>query len=206
MKAWEVTSMTNFMLAGEAFLAAGFLLGRAPLHASAASFWALAMLFLAASMLVGGLDHGFFEQKGDTRDRMIMQKITWVCGGIMTFFTLLTTRYQFASGGLRVTFIIVGLVQLVIFCFLAVRIHNFLVVIINYTPILIVLLILNTIGISAGSGSWYMIVGILISIAASAFQALAVDIFAPVDRNGLYHIVMMAAVIFLFLASFTLKG
>ena len=72
MKDWEVTSMTNFMLAGETFIAAGFLLGRAPLHASAASFWSLAMLFLAASMLVGGIDHGFFEQKGDTRDRMII--------------------------------------------------------------------------------------------------------------------------------------
>lgn len=206
MKTWEVTAMTNFILAGEAFLAAGFLLGRAPLHASAAGFWALTMLFLAAGMLVGGLDHGFFEQKGDTRGRRIMEKITWVCGGIMTFFTLSTTLYQYASGGLRVAFMIVGLVQLVVFCFLAIRIHNFLVVIINYVPILIVLLILNIIGSSSGSGSWYMIVGILISIAASVLQALAVDVFTPVDRNGLYHIVLMVAVIFLFLAGFTLKG
>lgn len=195
----EVTAITNFLAAGEAFLAAGFLLGRAPLSASAATCWAFATLFLAAGLLAGGLDHGFFEPKGDTRGRMIMQKITWFFVGVTTFFTLLTALYQFAPVGWRLPFIVVGLVQLIIFFFLALRIDNFLVVIINYAPVLIILLILNIVGLSSGSGSWFFIVGILISIAASGVQALGVDRFAPLDRNGLYHIVMMVAIVFLFL-------
>jgi hypothetical protein len=198
MKAWEVTAMTNFAAAGEAFLAAGFLLGRTPFGASAAFFWGLAVLFLAAGLLVGGLDHGFFEQKGNSRGRMIMQKATWICVGITTFFTLLTLLYQFAPVGWRVPIAIIGLVQFLVYCFFAFRIHNYLVVIINYAPILLILLVLNLTGLPSGSGSWWFIIGILISIAASVVQASGVDRFTPLDRNGLYHIVMMVAIVFLF--------
>jgi hypothetical protein len=199
MKAWEVTSITNFVAAGEAFLAAGFLLGRVPPAASAACFWALALLFLAAGLLIGGIDHGFFEQKGDSRSRMIMQKATWICVGLTTFFTLLTALYRFAPAGWRASIIILGLVQFLIFCFFAIRIHKYLVVIINYAPVLLILLVLNIIGLSSGAGSGWFIGGILISILASAFQALGVDRFTPLDRNGLYHVVLMGAVAILFI-------
>ncbi|MBN2086455.1 MAG: hypothetical protein JW748_14645 [Anaerolineales bacterium] len=198
MKTLEITAMTCFIAAGEAFLAAGFLLGRAPLSASASVFWGFTMLFLAAGLLLGGLDHGFFEPKGDTRGRMIMQKATWICTGIMTFFTLLTALYQFAPAGWRIPIQIIGLVQFLIFCFFAIRIHNYLVVIINYAPILLILLVLNIVGLPAGTGSWWFITGILISIIASIVQALGIDHFSPLDRNGLYHVVVMAAMVFLF--------
>ena len=204
MRAWEVTAITNFIAAGEAFLAAGFLLGRAPLSASASGFWGLTMLFLAAGLLAGGIDHGFFEQKGDTRGRMIMQKITRIFIGITTFFTLLTALYQFAPFGWRSPIVIIGLVQFLIFCFFAIRIHNYLVVIINYAPILLILLVLNIIGLPSGSGSWWFIIGFLLSIIASVVQALGVDRFSPLDRNGLYHVVLMAAVAFFFIGGLKL--
>jgi hypothetical protein len=199
MKAWEVTAITNFIAAGEAFLAAGFLLGRTPFSASAAFFWALAVLFLAAGFLFGGLDHGFFEPKGNTRSRMIMQKATWICAGIVTFFTLLTALYQFAPLEWRLPILFLGLVQLLAFCFFAIRTRDFRVVIVNYAPILLILLVLNLFGLVSGSGSWFFIIGILISIAASVLQAMGVDKFSPLDRNGLYHVVLMAAVAFLFI-------
>jgi hypothetical protein len=206
MKSWEVTAITNFILSCEAFLAGGFLLARAPSAPSAGYFWALAILALAAGTLVGGIDHGFFEQKGDTKSRMVMQKATWILTGIMTFLALLTVLYQFANGALRLVFVCVGLVQLVLFAFLAVRIHNFLIVIINYAPVLIALLVLNLIGIGNGTGSWYMVAGVLVSFLAGALQALAVDTFTPVDRNGIYHVVMMAAVALFFLSGLSVKG
>jgi hypothetical protein len=198
MKAWEVTSITNFVAAGEAFLAAGFLLARNGISATAGCFWGLAMLFLALGMLIGGIDHGFFEQKGDSRGRMILQKATWICTGVMTFFTLLTALYRFAPAGWRVPVALIGLAQFLIFCCFAIRIHKYLVVIINYAPVLLILLVLNIVGLASGPGSWWFIAGILISIAASGLQALGVDRFSPVDRNGLYHIILMAAIAFLF--------
>jgi hypothetical protein len=205
MKTLEVTAMTCFLAAGEAFLAAGYLLGRMPLFASASGFWGLTMLFLAAGLLIAGLDHGFFEPRGDTRGRMAMQKATWICTGIMTFFTLLSALYQFAPVDWRLPFIIAGLVQLLVFTVFAIRIHNYLVVIINYAPILLILLILNLFGLPSGSGSCFFITGILISIAASACQALGVDTFSPLDRNGLYHVLLMAALVFFFVGGLALK-
>jgi hypothetical protein len=206
MKPLEISAVTNFALASETFLVAGILIGRAPLTASAAGFWAIALVFFAAGFYAGGVDHGFFEPKGDTRGRMVMQKITWICAGIATFFMLLTLLHQFASGSLRLAFMVVGLVQLAVFSFLSIRIHNFLIVIINYTPVLIGLLVLNVLGICTGSGSWYMIVGILVSIAASALEALSVNPFAPADRDGFFHVLLMVAVAFLFVAGFSLKS
>jgi hypothetical protein len=206
LKAWEVTAMTNFILAGEAFLGAGFLLGRTPFHASSAFFWALALLFFALGTLGGGIDHGFFEPKGDTRGRMIMQKSTWICIGIMTFFSLLTSVYQFAHEGLRGTVILLGIVQFIVFCFFAIRINNYAVVIVNYAPILLILLVLNILGLSSGSGSWSILLGLLISVAASAALAAGSDRFSPLDRSGVYHVLLMAAVVFLFLGGLALKG
>jgi hypothetical protein len=198
MKALEVTAVTNFLAAGEAFLAAGFILGRAPIAASAAAFWSLAMLFLAAGLLAGGLDHGFFEPKGDTLARRIMQKATWVCAGVMTFFTLLTAVYQFAPALCRLPLAILGLAQLAVFCFFALRTRNFLVVILNYAPIMLILLLLNIAGLSSGSGSWWFIAGILVSAAASILQAAGFDRFSPLDRNGAYHVLLMAAILAFF--------
>ncbi len=70
--------------------------------------------------------------------------------------------------------------------------------ILNYAPILLILLALNIVGLPSGSGSWFFIIGILISIFASVIQALGVDRFSPLDHDGLYHVVVMAAVAFLF--------
>jgi hypothetical protein len=206
MKVWEITAVTNFILAGEAFLAAGILLGRVPLAPSAAVFWALAMLFLALGTLLGGLDHGFFEPKGDTRGRKVMQKTTWICTGVLAFFSLQTAAWQFGAEGWRAPAALIGLAQLAAFCYFAIRRDSFLTVILNYAPILLILLALNIAGLPAGKGSWAAVAGLLIAFAASAAQALGVDSFSPVDRNGLYHIVMLAAVAFLFLGGLTLPA
>jgi hypothetical protein len=204
LQAWEITAATDFILAGEGFLAAGFLLGRVPLAPSAALFWALAMLCLALAALLGGLDHGYLEPKGETRARRILQKTTWICIGVMTFFSLLTAAWQFAPESWRTGAVWLGLAQLAVFSFFAVRSDNYLTVILNYAPVLILLLAANTLGLPSGTGSWQILAGLLISTAASTVQALGVDRFSPVDRNGLYHLGMMAATALLFLGGLTL--
>jgi hypothetical protein len=204
MKAWEITAATDFILAGETFLAAGLLLGRAPSAPSAALYWALSMLCMALAALLGGLDHGFLEPKGDSRPRRILQKTTWMFIGGITFFSLQTAAWQFGSAAWRAGAVGIGLLQLAVFCFFALRTGEYLVVILNYAPVLILLLVLNILGLPGGSGSWQIVAGLSISTAASAVQALGIDRFSPVDRNGLYHLGMMAAVILLWLGGLTL--
>jgi hypothetical protein len=206
MKAWEVTSITSFALAGELFFSSGYLLARTRYRLTASFFWAIAMLFFATSILVGGIDHGFFEQKGDSPSRRIILKMTWIPTGMVTFFVLLTAVFQFADGMIRIVAIWVGLGQFIAFFILALRIDEFWIVIANYIPVLILLLVLNAFGIRSGTGSWWMILGVLTTVLASVVQYMGVDAFMPIDRNGLYHIGLMISGVFYFLSGMSLTG
>ena len=92
-----------------------------------------------------------------------------------------------------------GCFSLSVYTLLVLRIDDFLVVILNYVPVMVLLLVMNLIGLKNGTGSWVMIAGILILFAASAIQELGVDVFSPLDRNGLYHLISMAGVLLVFL-------
>jgi hypothetical protein len=89
---------------------------------------------------------------------------------------------------------------------LALGIDSFLVAILNYAPVMLLLLVLNGIGLRRGTGSLGMMAGILILAAGSLVQALKVDVFSPLDRNGLYHVVSMIGVAFLYRGGLRLRA
>jgi hypothetical protein len=189
-----VTSITNFILACEAFFVCGLLWARPKAPRSAAWFWQMAMLALATTALVGGIDHGFFEVFGQIPVRKVIEHTNWFIIGLVTFFVFLTTARQFFEPPGRTYAYAVAGVQLVVYTVLILFVDNFLVVMVNYTPVMLLLLVLSSLGSKRGTGSWPLIAGILLSFAASAVQAAGVDVFSPFDRNSLYHFGMMAAV------------
>lgn len=193
-----VTAVTNFILASEVFLLAGLLLGRKQLVGSAAWLWGMVLVWLGLGALLGGIDHGFIEPLGETPAWVIFQRSYWGVLGLMTLFVLLTTSRQFFPARVQGPILALGLVQLVVYLALEILLGDFLVVILNYAPIMVLFLVFNLIGLKAGTGSWTMIAGVIIMSIASALQALGVDTFSPVDRNGLYHIVAMVGVAFLY--------
>jgi hypothetical protein len=202
----SVTAITNFLWAAEAFLAAGFLLGRVRSLSTAAGFWALAMLFMGIGALVGGIDHGFLEPRGNTPVHRVFEKAKNIAAGILAFFVLLTVGKQFFGAGAQPVFLVVGLVQLGAFIAATLLLESYLVVILGYAPAMILFLVMSILGLEAGTGSWQIIAGLLLSVAASVIQALGVDVFSPLDRNGLYHLMLMAATVFLSLGGLLLKG
>ena len=64
---------------------------------------------------------------------------------------------------------------------------------------------MSFIGLRSGRGSPQMIVGILILFSASGIQAAGVDVFTPLDRNGVYHLVSMIGVAFMYFGGVQLK-
>jgi len=201
----QVTAITNFVWAGETLALGGFLLARAGRVSSAAGWWALALLAMGASALIGGLGHGFFEPEGDTAARRTMDKAKDLSAGAIAFFVLLTAGHQYFGPRAQTIVLVVALVQLAAFAAAAIILDSFLVVIVDYAPPVLLLLVLSIIGLPAGTGSWQMIVGLALAIAASVIQALGVDRFSPLDRNGLYHVVLMVATVFLFLGGLALR-
>jgi hypothetical protein len=196
MNALVVTSITNFILASQVLFLAGMLVRMPKTHFSAAWFWAGAMTLLGVAALIGGIDHGFFEASG--LPRYFIQRSNWIVLGAMTFFVLMTTARQFFSPPVQRLFLILGIVQFAINTVVVLWIDSFLDVILNYAPVMVLLLAMNIIGLKNGSGSWNMIAGIVIVFTASAIQAIGIDIFTPLDRNGLYHVVSMVSAIFLY--------
>jgi hypothetical protein len=201
----ELTAITNFLWASELFLFAGLLLGQRWPHDSAAFLWALVMLAMGVSAFIGGIDHGFFEPKGESASLVVVQKATWIAIGGLTVLIVLTAARQFAPPAWFRCFVGLGLAHLAFFVIAALHARTFAVVVINYAPVIVALLVLNVAGTRHGSGSWQMTLGVALSAVATAAQALGVDMLSPIDRNGLYHIILMVAAVFLFLGGFRLK-
>ncbi|MBN1427996.1 MAG: hypothetical protein JXB07_06395 [Anaerolineae bacterium] len=205
LTALAVTAITNFILAGETFFVSGLLFARSKSPRSAAWFWQIALLLLAISALIGGIDHGFFEVFGQTPARKTIQHINWLFLGLLTLFVFLTAARQFFKPPLRNVLYIIAGVQLVLYTILSLMTESFLVVIVNYAPVMLLMLVMTIKGLRERTGSWAMVAGIIISFAASGVQAAGLDVFSPFDRDSLYHFGMMAAVVCFYVASAPMK-
>ena len=137
--------------------------------------------------------------------RYTLQRINWLVLGGTTFCTLMTTSRQFFPHRIQPIVTLLGVLQLVIFAVLVFTVGDFLVVILNYAPVMLLLLVCSLLGLRSGTGTWPMIIGLVILVLASAIQALGVDTFSPLDQSGLYHVISMAGVVFLYLGGLQLK-
>ncbi len=192
-----VTAITNFILACEVFFLGGLLAGRPKARGSALWFWTAALLALATSALLGGIDHGFIEPAG-LQGQIPLYRLTWLVLGGMILSVWLTTARQFFAPRWFVPFLLIGLVQFVVLAVLIFIVGRFWVVIVNYVPVILLLLLMNVLGLRRGTGSWVLIAGIVIMLLASLVQYSGFDALSPLDHNGLYHVMAMVGVVFLY--------
>jgi hypothetical protein len=196
MDVLAITSITNFVLASELFFVAGLMVRTPKARLSPAWFWAGAMLALATSALLGGIDHGFVEPAG--LSRFWIQRPNWLVMGVVTFCTLMAMARQFLPLRWQGPVLIAGLVQSAVYAAAVMLVGDFLVVIVNYLPVILAFLLLGIRGLGDGTGSWQMVVGVVVLLVATAVQALGIDAFAPLDHDGLYHVIAIAGVPFLY--------
>jgi ABC-type uncharacterized transport system permease subunit len=193
----QLTAITDFLLAAEVMFLAGLTAGRVKARFSAAWYWAGALLLLGLGALIGGIDHGFL-QSGATSPYWI-ERGNWIVLAAMTFCLLMSTAKQFFPPRVQRIVLAVGLLQFAADTVAVLLVDSFLDVILNYGPVIALLLVMSCVGLRKGTGSWQMIAGILIQVAGSAVQAAGVDALAPLDHNGLYHVIAMAGAVFLYL-------
>lgn len=206
MTALGVTSLTDFILAAEGFFLCGLLVAQPKARYSAAWYWQVALLMLAVGAFLGGVDHGFFQIAGDTHSRKMMQHATWVVLGVLTAATLLTIARQFLPPARSRAAGLVAAVQFILYLAAIPLVDNYAVVVANYAPVMLWALVCNVRGLRDGTGSWAMILGIGIAVAASAAQAAGWRLSATIDRNGLYHLGMMVAVLLSYRGGLQLSG
>jgi hypothetical protein len=85
-------------------------------------------------------------------------------------------------------------------------VDSYAVVIAGYAPIMVWSLVCNVRGLRAGTGTWPMILAIVVALASSAIQATGFRLSESVDHNGLYHAGMMIAVWLSYRGGLRLKG
>lgn len=170
---------------------------------SAAWAWSLAMLCLGLAALIGGIDHGFVEPAG--LSRTAIQKLNWLVLGAMTLAVVLTIAGQFFEGRASRVIVAVGVVQFAVFVVAVLAVDAYLVVIANYAPVMLWFLVMNLLHRRRSPGAPAMVAGTLVLLFASALQALGIDAFSPLDRNGLYHVVSIPGVFLLYLGGRRLR-
>jgi len=198
-----VTSITNLLLASLVFFLAGRMSRVPKTRFSAAWYFTGVLLLLGLAALIGAVDHGFFEPAN--LPRYLIQRANWMVLGGVTFCLLLTTAKQFFAPRFQRILLIAAVIQFAADTAAVLLIDSFLDVILNYAPVILLLVTMNIIGLRTGTGSPYTIVGIVILSAASAIQAAGWDALSPLDRNGVYHLVSMPGVVFLYLGGVRLR-
>ena len=203
MTVLAVTSITNILLASAVFFLAGRMSRTPKERFSAAWYFTCVLLLLGVAALIGAVDHGFFEPAG--LPRYFIQRADWIVLGAVTFCLLMTTAKQFFAPRVQRIVLIVGVMQFAVNTTAVLSVDSFLDVILNYAPVMLLFLAMNIVGLRNGTGSMQMITGILILSAASAIQAAGWDDLSPLDHNGLYHVVSIVGVVFLYLGGARLK-
>ena len=117
----------------------------------------------------------------------------------------MTTATQFWAPAAQRIALIVAVIQFAIDTAAVLWIESFLTVVLNYAPVMLLLLVMSLAGLRNGKGSPHMIAGILILFAASGILAARVDLFSPLDHNGLYHLLSMIGTGFLYAGGAHLK-
>jgi hypothetical protein len=209
LTALDVTALTDFALAAETFFLSGLLFARPKTRYSAAWFWQWALLLLAVSAFIGGVDHGFIQAAGDTPVRKAVQHTTWMVVGLVTAATFLTMVRQFAADRWHRPLAAIAVLQFVVYLVAIVRVDRYAVVVANYALVMIwaiCALAANRRRLRRGTGQWPIIAGIGAAIAASIAQAAGWRLSETFDRQSVYHLGMMVAVAFLYVGGLRLKG
>jgi hypothetical protein len=194
-----VTSITNILLASLVFFLSGRMSRIPKVRFSAAWYFTGVLLLLGVAALIGALDHGFFEPAN--MPRYFIQRADWIVLGGVSFCLLMTTAKQFFDPRFHKILLIVALVQFVADSAAVLLVDSFLDVILNYAPVMLLML-----AMSIKARSIHLAAGLLILSAASAIQAMGWDALSPLDHNGVYHVVSMLGVVFLYFGGVRLKN
>jgi hypothetical protein len=113
-----------------------------------------------------------------------------------TYFLFKYTIQLFFSENISKILSVIALIQLVIFVGCSFYIHQFLLVIANYSPILLLFFILNMLHLKSKKGNVYFVITCITIILATLVQSLGFQVSLLLNTETLYHIIAMIAYVF----------
>lgn len=183
-------------------------------------FWAIAFLFLGASSFLGALSHGFPYLEIQFPILGKAWPLTVMCMGIMSFYLLLALALEYFSRWRTLIFFLAYFKMMAFFLLMIgypqkyfgdLKDVSFSLVIYDYAPILILLLIMNTVDFiksernsARKTAAKTMMLGLLLSIAGTMIQVSGFSLAKNFNHNDIYHVIQMGA-IYLMYKAVTLK-
>lgn len=198
------SALTDVILACLQAFAAGLLIRPDIQKASPAGVWAIAMTLIAATFLLGAVDHGFFETANHWMHEPL-KIATRVCAAVTSFVICVAAALQFLGPrGRKAVYVISASVNAVVIVALFLS-DNFFIVMGSYSAAMLLMLGLSINGLRTGRGSIAMILGIIITFVASALPILGFELFKGFGIYATYHVVLMPAVLCFYLGGLKLN-
>lgn len=194
----QLVSITDFILGTLCIFLSAVLYGKSN-HFSLSNYSAkliLFVFFVGMAAFMGGLDHGFFQP---IDQRFIPTTLTYLFIALATFFLFKYTIQTFFSEKTGKILSIIAYLQLAFFVVSSFYVHNFLLVIANYSPVLILFFTLNMIHLKSKKGNLYFIITCITIIIATLVQTFGFQFSLFLNAETMYHtIAMIAYVVFYF--------
>ena len=198
----QFVSITDFILSLLCIFLAGILFGKAKTLKKEAKLLCYFFFFAGLAAFAGGIDHGFSEP---INQRFIPTTITYLCVAIATFFIFKYTIRTFFKGRLLKALEIVAFIQLLSFVIASFYYHNFILVVANYSPILLLFFVMNVVHLKRGKSEVNFTLFCVILILATLVQVLEIGLSETINSDTLYHIIAFIAYFFLYFGVSNLK-
>ena len=195
VSALELVSLSDFVLSALCLFLSGILFGKVKSHLSTYAMLCYFFLFAGLSAFMGGIDHGFFEP---INQRYFPRTLTYLFVATATFFLFKYTIFTFFKGKVRRLLLILAYLQLIAFMISAFFYHNFILVVANYAPILLLFFIMNLIHIKNSKREYYFTLFCIILIIATLVQAFEIKLSNNINGDTFYHIIAFIGYLFLY--------
>lgn len=164
--------------------------------------WSMSFLFLGVGSLFGGLYHGLSPNEATYPFIKNFWPISVFSIGLASYYMLLSIVCEFFYSHKKMLYLLAFL-KLGLFIFFAVTSGlKFFVVICDYAPVLILLLIMNLYSYLKTRRQSYlqMVIGIIISLLGSFVQMSHLGFSQSLNHNDIYHIIEMVALFVMYRA------
>jgi hypothetical protein len=160
----------------------------------AVGLWAAALAATSAGSFAGGSYHGFAVSMTPGTAAALWTLTTLVVG-LASLFLLSSVICASFTGAQRTRWLAAAIVKLGVYSWWMIGHHEFRYVIYEYASTLLVVMLLLAFGRVQGDRGrqFYLLAGVVISIAAAALQQSGIDLHEHFNHNDLQHVVQMVA-------------
>ncbi len=195
----EPTTVVTDYLLGTLGLVLGYRLWRRTGGDSNRRLWAAALVAMAVAAFAGGTAHGFADRFGASGLWILWRITVWSIGVASLSIAVAAARFALPRPWVGLAVGLFGL-QFAAYALWMLRHDSFGYVILEYVPAMLFALVVAAWQwwSRRWAGGPWVVVGILVSLAAAGVQASGFSLHKHFNHNDLYHVIQMVGVYLLY--------